>query len=443
MALIAATLAFLFSATPSRLVLGRDAGADLQVQAPLGAKVSLSSSVGTIGETKRDGGVVHARYTPPPLKVPSVALVLAQIDDGEDRELAWLSIPLSGSDTMEIETRPGASVEALLAGQTFGPVTADAKGTAKLSLVVPPGVANATLRITDKLGNVNQKPLDLDPPPFSRLRVAARAEAATAASPLELEIFVVRPDGTPDKSAKVDLLADQGDAEVVKRLAPGVYLASYLPPPGLSGTIRLEGRANGQLAAVDVQVRSPSVRIAQPFWQSALAGRKPWSVAVGVIGGGGATFDGSAAGSVMGEVSLRPEVLPLEAFFDAGGSFFSPATQSGTPVNTTERARPRTLLFQLGVRAGRQMVRGIDGHVALAFGVQHQTVTSTLSSGQPAFDTAAWTPRVAIALGANMRLGPGRALLQMQFDPSAAGIARLQGSVGGVQLLAGYLLTLR
>jgi hypothetical protein len=442
MALIAATLALLFSATPSRLVLGRDEGADLEVQAPKGAKVSLSASVGTIGEVKRDGGVVRARYTPPPLKAPSVALVLAQIDEGEDRELAWLSIPLSGSDTIEIETRPGARVEAIISGETFGPVTADAKGTAKLPLVVPPGVVSAMLRITDKLGNLTQKPLDLDPPPFSRLRVAARAEVATAASPLELEIFVVRPDGTPDKLAKVDLLADQGDAEVVKRLAPGVYLASYLPPPGLSGTVRLEGKANGQLAAVDVQVRPTSGRLAQPFWQSSLAAQKPWSVAVGVIGGGGATFDGSAAGSVMGELSLRLQVLPLEAFFDAGGSFFSEATQPGTPVNTTERARPRTVLFQLGVRAGRQLVRGIDGHVALAFGVQHQTVTTTLPSGQPAFD-AAWTPRVAIALGANMRLGPGRALLQMQFDPSAAGIARLQGSVGGVQLLAGYLLALR
>jgi hypothetical protein len=50
---------------------------------------------------------------------------------------------------------------------------------------------------------------------------------------------------------------------------------------------------------------------------------------------------------------------------------------------------------------------------------------------------------VAVALGVNLRLGPGRALAQFQFDGSRSGAAGLAGSLGGVQVQLGYLLTLR
>src|SRR5437016_860680 len=223
--------AALFTSDPQHLVLGRaDTGADLELRASGGDKVTFSASVGTVGEQKREGSVVKARYHPPKVNTPGVALILAEVDRDGDRELHWLALPLSGSDTMEIETRPGASVQAVVAGRTFGPVTADDKGVAGLRLVVPPGVSKGTLRITDKLGNMNEKPLDLEPPPFSRLRMAARGESASATSPIELEIFAVRPDGSPDDSARIDLKAPEGDAQVVERIGHGVYLARYTPP---------------------------------------------------------------------------------------------------------------------------------------------------------------------------------------------------------------------
>src|SRR5260221_8060715 len=194
MALIAILLAASLSAEPARLVLGKDAGADLVLKnAPGGATVIFTTSAGTVGEAKRDGDTFHARFTAPALKAPSVALVLARIEDGTSRELAWAAIPLSGADTMEIETRPGARVEADVAGHKVGPVIADGKGTARLPMIVPPGVSTATLHITDKLGNSSEKPLDLEPPPFTRVRVAARQEGTSSAAPIDLEIFVVKP----------------------------------------------------------------------------------------------------------------------------------------------------------------------------------------------------------------------------------------------------------
>jgi hypothetical protein len=443
MALIAALIAAAsFTANPARLVLGKDAGASLELRAAAGATVTLSTSVGTVGDVTRDGGVFRARFTAPPLKVPTVALVLAQIDEGNERSLSWLAIPMSGSDTMEIETRPGSAVEVDLAGRVIGPVTADKAGLARVPMVVPPGVSKAMLHITDRLGNKTEKPLDLEPPPFSRVRIAARGESASAASPLEVEIFVVKPDGTPDDRASVDLRADVGEADDPERAGHGVYLSSYQPPEGKSGTAHLEAKANGQLAAAEVSYTPGSVRIARPFWQSAMGPRRPWSVAVGLLGGGGVTFDGAAAGTGLLEAAVRVEVLPVEVLLDLGLSYFSELDQHRATPSSTSQAQANSQLIQIGVRLGRQLVRGVDGHLTLLAGVQRQAV-STRFAAAPARDQADWAIRYGLALGANMRLGPGRVLAQLQFDGGPAGVSGLVGSLGGVQILAGYLLTLR
>ena len=107
MAVIALLAAAAFGASPAKLVLGKDAGADLVLRASARAHVTITASVGTVSEPGRDGDVWRARFTPPSRRAPSVALILAQVDEEGERDLHWLSIPLAGSDTMEIETRPG------------------------------------------------------------------------------------------------------------------------------------------------------------------------------------------------------------------------------------------------------------------------------------------------------------------------------------------------
>jgi len=443
MALIAALIAAALSAQPGKLVLGKDAGADLTLRAPAGAQVALSASVGTVSAPTHAGDHWSARFTPPPLKSPSVALVLAQIERDGARQLWWLSIPLSGSDTMVIETRPGASVRAEVAGMTVGPVTADGSGTARLPMVVPPGVNTATLHITDKLGNSSDKQLDLEPPPFSRVRLAARSPGASTAAPVEVEIFVVKPDGTPDDDAKVELKADEGEASVRKRIDHGVYLGRYLAPQGKSGSARLEVKANGQLAAMELPVTMAQVTIAQPFWRSALASEQPWSVSAGLIVGGGGTFDGAGAGTILLEVAVRLEILPLEAVLDLGPSWFSEVQQYDANPTNSERARSQSRLGQIGVRLGRQLVQGVDGHATLLFGLQDQLIDRIPPPPAPRISQDGWTPRFALALGASIQLGPGRALAQVQFDSSASRIAGLLGSLSSVQGMAGYLVTVR
>ncbi len=437
MAILATLIAASLTADPALLVLGKDAGADLTLRAPASATVTLTANVGTVKEVRREGDVWRARFIAPTRKVPAVALLLAQVEEDGSRSLAWLAIPLSGSDTMEIETRPGSRVQADVAGTTIGPVIADASGMVRLAMVVPPGVDTAMLHITDKLGNSSEKPLDLEPPPFSRIRMASRSAEAGGAAPLEVEIFVVKPDGTPDDDARVAVDADIGEVELRKRTGPGVYLARYLAPAGKSGTAHLEAKANGQVASVDVPFSSRRGTIAEPLWWSALAAEQPWSVSVGLLGGYGSTFDGATEGAVLLEMAVRMKTLPMEAVLDLGASFFSTVAQYG---NNNSDARAQSRLGEIGVRLGRQLGTGLDGHATLLFGFQSQLVLHTLPNRtQIAQDD--WTPRIALALGANFRLGPGRALAQVQVDSSASGIAGLGGSLSGVQAMLGYLVT--
>ena len=53
-----------------------------------------------------------------------------------------------------------------------------------------------------------------------------------------------------------------------------------------------------------------------------------------------------------------------------------------------------------------------------------------------------WPELAPSAAGANLRLGPGRALVQVQLDIAPSNLSGVNG-LGGVQVLAGYLLTVR
>src|SRR5260370_34965777 len=102
----------------------------------------------------------------------------------------------------------------------------------RLAMVVPPGVDTAMLHITDKLGNSSEKPLDLEPPPFSRIRMASRSAEAGGAAPLGGEIFVGKPAGAPAGDARVAVDANIGAGGRRKRPRPGVALAPRLSPAG-------------------------------------------------------------------------------------------------------------------------------------------------------------------------------------------------------------------
>jgi hypothetical protein len=167
------------------------------------------------------------------------------------------------------------------------------------------------------------------------------------------------------------------------------------------------------------------------LWPSSLSAQRSWSFSMGLLGGGGATYDGPTTGTVLLEAALRIEALPEEVLFEVGPGFFS--SKNGMQTQTA--------IAQFGLRVQRELVRGLDGHAALLAGLTHQSVSPTAGGGTWTDD--GWAPRLELALGANLRLGPGRALAQLQLDVAPSAVARQSGSLSGLQVLAGYLFTLR
>ena len=438
-------LSVTLSAEPDALTLGKDAAARIEVRvtgtfgrALRGAKVSLSTNLGNVGDLQPAGdGEFTATFTPPRSRVPAVALLAADAEVDGDHALGWLALPLAGSDSMTLETKPHAKVQLRIADRDFGPAVANAKGEVQVQVVVPPGVEKATMHVEDPLGNTADRQLDLDPPPFPRLRVLpVGPPQATSGEGLELQAFVVRSDGSPDTDARVTVSAERGEVDV-SRNRRGIVTVSWQPPRGSSGQTAIELQAHGERA----QVRAS-------FASSGETPRGGWlrtaGVSAGLIGSAGSTFSGVPGFDGIAELAVPLQGTPFEALLDVGGIAWTRVDEPAPPpfLGRPERAAATGLLTQLGARATRT-VGGIDLHASMLIGLQ-QTWVSATSIGNPALTRSGSElgVRASAAIGVSWRLGSGRVLLQINTSLTPA-LAGLENALSGVAFQAGYLWTLR
>jgi hypothetical protein len=171
--------------------------------------------------------------------------------------------------------------------------------------------------------------------------------------------------------------------------------------------------------------------------------RGPWAVSAGLLGGLGATFNGTRSSSVLAEVAMRVESYPLEVLLDVGGSFFGWTSQYSATPALAEQSKTHAWLGQIGVRGTYGVLPSLDLHASAAVGLQHQSVHTILPLNLGRMDDSGFSPRFALALGANYRIGPGRALAQVQLDWASSHVAQLAGSTSGVQGMVGYLVSVR
>ena len=439
-------LSVTLSADPGALTLGKESTARIEVRvsglfgrALPNARVSLTTNLGSVSDPQpAGGGAFTATFTPPRSRAPAVALLAADAEVDGDHALGWLAVPLSGSDSMTLETKPHAAVHLRIADREFGPAVANAKGEVQVQVVVPPGVDKATMHVEDPLGNAADRQLDLDPPPFPRMRVlpVGPAQAGSGES-LELQAFVVRRDGSPDSDARVTANAERGGVEV-SRNRRGVVAMSWQPPRGSSGQAAIEVQALGERAEVRASI-IPGAARARGSWLAAFG-----SPSAGLIGSGGTTFSGVPSFGATAEVAVPVLGTPFEALLDVGAVHWLSTTEPAPPpfLGRPERATATGLVTQLGIRA-TQPYRGIDLHAAMLLGVQ-QTWVSASSPGAPSLSRSASQMgiRAGAALGASWPVGPGRALVQAQtaLVPALGG---LENPLNGVGFQAGYLIRLR
>jgi hypothetical protein len=169
----------------------------------------------------------------------------------------------------------------------------------------------------------------------------------------------------------------------------------------------------------------------------------PWGISAGLLGGWGGSFDGAPAGSVLAEIAMRLQSYPIELLLDLGGSFLAEISQYGGGPSLAEKAKASAWLGQIGLRGGLEVLRQLDVHASVAVGLQSQSVRTTLPLNLGRYEDSGVSPRLALALGLNYRIGPGRALAQVQLDWASSRVAQYAGSTSGAQAMIGYLVAIR
>lgn len=247
-------------AEPDRLMLGRDARATIELEGFPGAPPSVTANVGRIeGLRSAGGGRFVAEYAPPAERHPQVAIVAASAGDA----WAWTAIPLVGRGLAIARSAPHARIRVTIGGASFGPVTADASGAARVPVVVPPGARFAYHR---------EKPLELNVPPVLHVHVAlGRPEApADAAHDLPLRAFVVAPSGAARAGAPLRVEVSEGRVEGLAEIAPGSWAGTWRLAPGRAGVARASAAlADEPELAASVQLPRPAGPLARLAVQTA------------------------------------------------------------------------------------------------------------------------------------------------------------------------------
>jgi hypothetical protein len=162
-------------------------------------------------------------------------------------------------------------------------------------------------------------------------------------------------------------------------------------------------------------------------------------IALGALLGGQSNLSRASAGTMQAELAVHPGLAAVELVARAGLLQFAAATADAA----TSSLRGVSLLA--GVRASLPVRGGLLAHVALLAGAL-RTFGSLAVAGGPAGGfsqpTAEWGVVGAVAAGASLRLGAGRAIAELQFS-RAPGRGDLSGNLGGAGVCVGYLFALR
>jgi hypothetical protein len=184
-----------------------------------------------------------------------VAIVTARCSES----FGWAPVVLAGVRMVTVAARYGTPISLSVEDDQFGPVPADATGSAVVSVIVPPGIRFATYR--------NQRiNLDVSAQPFVHVVLDRSALDANTSGSLVVRALSVDERGAPYARAPVTLSASDGTLSRPVEVEPGVVQASWRLEPGkvreATVTARLSGKPPAVASAVLERVAGPPRRIA-------------------------------------------------------------------------------------------------------------------------------------------------------------------------------------
>jgi hypothetical protein len=226
--LLAAATGLQIHAQPPTLELGKTAArAVLHIRSPVEPR--LSASVGVIVGLRQEGPDAWAAdYVAPHERFPRVA-VIAAVAYGE---VAWTAVPLFGRGLAQVQTRPGARISVQIGGRTFGPAEADARGIARVPVVVPPGVHEVQHR---------GRRIALPVPPSARLHVVLLKPRVQADAVEKVGIFVIVTDDAGKARPEFETVfwPERGEVSALEKRGPGELAGIWTVPPGAAGPLKL------------------------------------------------------------------------------------------------------------------------------------------------------------------------------------------------------------
>lgn len=229
-----------------------------------GARPAIMARKGRVSPVREvGGGRYQATYHPPSERYPQLEILAIRLDD---RVSGFLPIPLHGTGTLEVATRPRAQVRLQVGGEVFGPVQADARGRARLVFTAPPGVSTGTLLTSNAAvageGKASRKEVSLGVPQVRPVLLLAAPDelVADGESRARLEMFVLGEDNRPLAGARVIVHTEAGSVSAPVEIRPGWYRARVSAPARVgNGSCNLraevEGLGDAYRAAVRIGLR--------------------------------------------------------------------------------------------------------------------------------------------------------------------------------------------
>ncbi len=337
------------TASPARLVLGRDKAASLafhldtsdRMAAGTAALVSRAS-VGTLGPTAALGnGDFATQWTAPAGTQPGLALVTAVDKRDPARAYAAVAVPLEGKVEANGKIRPRGRALVRAGGRTFGPVDADASGRVRIPLELAPGASAVLVEVLPD-GSTSESPLDLKLPTPRRAALfpVGSTIPADARGEVPLRAFVVAADGTPDGAAGPVFTVSSGTVSEARHEGGGVYVATWKPAETAGGgpvTVGLSlggpGPALDTVKVDTVGARAAKVTLDPPASVPKGPG-KPFTVTARVAAPGGLALPGRTLRVDASGARVSGPVRDLK-----DGRYEVPMTSTGSgPIEVSVRA---------------------------------------------------------------------------------------------------------
>lgn len=434
-------------AEPARLVAGQGVLARLFAAAPRASgEPRWFTQLGTIVDGLYDAGDRRA----PGFAIVAVAIPLA--DGREARGAA--TIALVGRGALPTTTAPGASVTVEIAGRSFGPVIADARGRADVPVEVPPGVTTATVHSVDRYRRKTAREIELPRPPYP-LALAVGPVRLRGGERTTVTVFAIAPDGRwrTEATTRVRARAEGDSIRVgaVRSVAPGRW---EIDVEGKAAPVAASGRVvvavdDEELPAVTFPIEPATPGGLSPGAARLLDAHSP---VVGLRAGGATAF-----GELASLVAAADLAWPLwrggpcrPRFGDVGCIVLSVGAEVGVARGTSDEdvARRTHARLTQAYLAGAARLRwlasarvALDGIAGVGPSFGEARVTTRVPGPDPdtVEDVSRLAPLFFVGAGCAVALGPGEFRFDLRYaDARYDEAVGLRGNTMGLVVAVGY-----